>query len=94
MLVEFERAQRPQMRAPESGEDEGYGEVTTQETEAPRILSVNPMFVAMFFESNTPGISVIKGPDGRGYLVVGTYAEVKAKLELAGHRPEDSSAVN
>jgi hypothetical protein len=97
MLVEFERAPRPQQQVilPESGEDEGFGQVVTQqEPQAPRPLMVNPMFVAMFFESNTPGISVIKGPDGRGFLVVGTFEQVKAKLETAGMQRAADEAVN
>jgi hypothetical protein len=85
-MVEFERAPRPQQQVVEA-ED---GEVTTQQEQPVRLLMVNPLFVSLFFESNTPGISVIKGPDGRGFLVRGTFEQVKAKLETAGwQRPAD-----
>jgi hypothetical protein len=96
MLVEFERAPRPQthVETPESGEDEGFGNVTVQEAAAPRMLTVNPVFISMFFESNTPGISVIKGPDGRGFLVVGSYLDVKSKLEAAGWQRPDDEPIN
>jgi len=93
-MVEFERAPRAQQRVelPESGEDEGFGEVVTQAAPA-RLLMVNPLFVSAFFESNTPGISVLKGPDGRGFLVVGSFEQVKAKLEAA-MTPRTDEAIN
>jgi hypothetical protein len=94
MLVEFERPQPPaQDVISESGED--GGEVTTQQEPQPvRLLMVNPLFVAMFFETRTPGISVIKGPDGRGFLVLGTFEQVKAKLETAGWQPGADAVAN
>jgi hypothetical protein len=69
MLVEFERA--------ESREDEDG-------IPHPLQLSVNPNFVGSVIDhARQSGITVIRMCDGRGLLVRGTAAEVKAKIEAA-----------
>lgn len=84
MLIEFQRPQRATVVTPDSGEDEGFGTVVSEPV-APSYVSINPEYIFSFMESERhPGVSVIKGPDGRGILVAGSYADVKAKLAAAG----------
>jgi hypothetical protein len=45
-------------------------------------IAVNPVFVSSVTASEEhDNCVVVKGPDGRGYLILGTYEQVKAKLD-------------
>lgn len=73
----------------EFGEDDGIGEPTAAPAAPapapePRFLSVNPLqLAAIHGERNNSNQSIVKTRDGRGLIVMGTYAEVKAALEAA-----------
>src|SRR5262252_8356081 len=90
MIVQLERVMPPVKTEviPGSGEDEGFGEprevVETAPTE-PVYIDVNPRYISFVFESREPGVTIVKGPDGRGFKVKGTYAEVHAKLTAGGY---------
>lgn len=73
MLVEFERVAAPHS---EFGEDDGI------ESTTPRIVALDPTFVAVAFESaEEPNVTVIRMKDGRsGFKVRGSYREVATKL--------------
>jgi hypothetical protein len=81
-LVEFERARaREQME----GEDDGIGV-----NEAHTKVAINPLYVSGVVESMTdPNNCIIKGPDGRGFIVRSTYADALAKLRAGGLRAVD-----
>ncbi len=83
MLVQFERVvapQDPDFPVEGSGEDEGFGTAEPIAT----FLDVNPRYVSMVFASREPGVTIIKGPDGRGFKVKGEFADVHQKLVAAG----------
>lgn len=70
MLVEFTRA----LQNPASSSDEGDAQLV-------RRAAILPEGVAAFFETvETPGVTVLRFMDGRGFFVRGSYAEVKERL--------------
>jgi hypothetical protein len=77
MLVELNR---PVERSDEDGgEDDGLG----HEVHASPI-KINPIYVAAVFPSRHDGVCIVRLSDGRGFKVIGTYAEVSEKLSVAG----------
>jgi hypothetical protein len=46
-------------------------------------ITINPEYVSFVFPSlSNDRSTIIRGPDGRGFVVVGSYEEVKRKLEF------------
>jgi hypothetical protein len=58
---------------------------TTDEDEVstPERLLVNPAFVSAVFASVDPGVTIVRGPDGRGYKVRGSFEAVRDQLGFA-----------
>jgi hypothetical protein len=86
MLVELERYR--------SADDDG------ERPAGHRNVTVNPGFVSAVFPSDSyDDVTIVRGPDGRGFLVKGNYTEVMAKLngrddnvlELGSRRPQSEN---
>src|SRR5262249_20961717 len=100
MMVELRRYVRQEMQYRDEGEDDGMVSQDNQPQGA--LILINPAYVAAMFESTeTPGMTVIRGPDGRGLSIAGTYAEVKAALFPSGelqdpypHRDEPAGSAH
>ena len=83
MLVEFQRVAVAPQSTPQNygGEDDGLPAIEP----TPLPVAINPLYVASITpHTEQAGIVVIKLADGRGYLVRGTYAEIKEQLEAGG----------
>jgi hypothetical protein len=46
-----------------------------------RFIRVNPQFISWVIPSISDNHCILRGPDGRGFDVVGSYEEVMRKLE-------------
>ena len=54
----------------------------TDEGGTPVKIAVNPQYVSSVTPSEEhENCVILKGPDGRGYMILGSYEVVKAKLE-------------
>ena len=72
MLVELERY----FNLDEEGEDRTV----------PHMVAINPQFTSAVLQSQEHNdATIVRGPDGRGLIVKGTYAEVLAKLNHPNH---------
>jgi hypothetical protein len=78
MLVEFRRYQDPVHSFGDEGEDDGNVEVTLP---VPKQLKIDSVGVAAVFDSSTEGATIIRTSGGKGFKVVGTYAETVEKLD-------------
>lgn len=78
MLVEFQRVN-------------SYGDVD----HPPKMIGIDPNAVGAVHDStNLSGVSIIRLYDGRGYLVKGSYAEIKARLGNFEPDPADHNEDN
>lgn len=75
MLVELERYHQ---ELNEEGEDRAV----------PQHVAVNPVFVSAVIPSERgEDATIVRGPDGRGLMVRGTFAEIMTKLNIQGDEP-------
>ena len=82
MLVELERY-RDQL------DEEGEDRVV------PQMIAVNPAFTSAVIPSQEhEGATIVRGPDGRGFLIRGHYSEIMAKLHQSGETGQRIDSVD